>query len=172
MDILCHRGLWGKKESFQNSIESIIAAFKKGWGVEIDLRLNEKGDIYLAHDEEEDPKTYLSDLLLSKSLLSSIKEIPTMALHIKEDTDEMFKALCKIVNPTTKIIIFGLRQSSQEKYAEIFGWSKIAYELETGLIGTVRGAMNSKAGVIWLVERAWAMEAIEYIKLLDRKSVV
>lgn len=50
-NIIAHRGLWNGDKSKQNTIESIEEAFKNGFGVEIDLRLNENGDIVLGHDE-------------------------------------------------------------------------------------------------------------------------
>ncbi len=168
MEILCHRGLWKTKAS-QNKISVILDAFKKGFGVEIDLRLNRQGEIYLAHDREENPRALLSDLFQKLSLSSAFQEYPIMALHIKEDTPEMFDKLTRLVDPTNKLIIFGLSKESKEKYAEVFGWSKIAYELETGLIGSLLGASKGKEGIVWLVERGWSLGLDEYNKIKHKK---
>ena len=165
MDILCHRGLWDKKKKSQNSIKSILEAFRQGYGVEIDLRLDQKGRIYLAHDIEEKPKFFLDDLI---GYLNP--QTPTIALHIKEDKDEMLDALCKAINPISKLIIFGIiNKDSKEKYAEIFGWSRIAYELETGLIGNIKEAAKGPQGIVWIVERGWQLSKEDYDKIKHKK---
>jgi glycerophosphoryl diester phosphodiesterase len=169
MDILCHRGLWDRKKKSQNSIKSILEAFRQGYGVEIDLRLDQKGRIYLAHDIEEKPKVFFEDLMQPLDFSSEFKVLPTMALHIKEDNDKMFEVLCKTINPTNKLIIFGLSPESKIKYAEVFGWSRMAYELETGFIGNIKEAAKGPEGIVWIVERGWQLSKEDYDKIKHKK---
>jgi len=46
--ILCHRGLWNKVEE-QNTAKSFYAAFKLGFGIEIDLR-DQGSKLVISHD--------------------------------------------------------------------------------------------------------------------------
>lgn len=48
MELLCHRGLWTRPAD-QNTMGAFHAAWRRGWGVETDLR-DRDGDVVVSHD--------------------------------------------------------------------------------------------------------------------------
>lgn len=81
MRLLCHRGLWGRK-SEQNTIEALIGAVNKGYGIETDIR-DMNGALVVSHD----PPVGDAVLTLEKLLeaYSAAKHGSLLALNVKAD---------------------------------------------------------------------------------------
>lgn len=82
MEILAHRGLW-RIEEHQNSLESLILAFKSGFGIETDVR-DFNGDLVLSHDIPDAQESYPTLEALFMEYLR-IGCSSTIAINIKSD---------------------------------------------------------------------------------------
>ena len=82
--ILAHRGFWNQQRK-PNSKESLISALKNNYGIETDLRANEKGQIVISHDplEPYDEEQIEFDWLIKAQQELSPESV--LALNVKED---------------------------------------------------------------------------------------
>ncbi len=82
-NILCHRGLWSKKNN-QNSIESFKNAFSDGFSIEIDIR-DYNSKLIVSHDPPTGLDKYMSfDLVLDLYNELDCKE-QIIGINIKSD---------------------------------------------------------------------------------------
>ena len=80
MEIICHRGLWIKKEE-QNTLNSFERAFTLGFGVETDIR-DSNGELIISHDIPSGNEIKVMQLL--QAYKNSGKS-SALALNIKSD---------------------------------------------------------------------------------------
>ena len=80
-NILCHRGLWQKKDD-QNSLVSFKKAFESGFGIETDVR-DFGSNIVIAHDSPNHESSLFSDVL--GQLISYKLKWKPFAINIKAD---------------------------------------------------------------------------------------
>jgi len=167
--VIAHRGFWAGLPHTQNTFSSISSAIRKGYEVEIDLRLAKNGNIYISHDRvEEGEKFWLTDLLECYSEYPYLFD-NVYFLHVKDNPNRMRGPLKKILEKYTKIkfVIFGVNQYI-EKYVKDFGESSIAYEWETSVRGSFLGALVTKASNVWLAPTGRDF-TFESIKSLSKK---
>ena len=81
MELLAHRGVWTTRDE-RNAPHAIEAAFRRGWGVETDLR-DLAGRIAISHDGPLADHTYFLDDLLTTWRAHG--GAGTLALNIKAD---------------------------------------------------------------------------------------
>lgn len=82
MNILCHRGLWNRRDE-QNTINSLIYAHNKGFGVELDLR-DRGSQIVISHDIPSH-KSELFVSYLNELKANQYNNYTTIAINIKAD---------------------------------------------------------------------------------------
>ncbi len=82
-NILCHRGLWAKKDK-QNSFESLKKALVEGFSIETDIR-DHDSKLIISHDPPKNSDKYINfeSLLEVYSTLNCKKQI--LGLNIKSD---------------------------------------------------------------------------------------
>lgn len=81
MEILCHRGMWSRRED-GNSLGALEAALASGYGLETDIR-DRRGDVVISHDSADDRAPQLGDLL--QLYRSHADDSLTLALNVKAD---------------------------------------------------------------------------------------
>jgi hypothetical protein len=80
MEVLAHRGWWSVPTE-RNSRAAIERAFRSGFGIETDLRLD-RGDLVLSHDHPAGGEMRAEELA---DLVTGCPGPPMLALNIKED---------------------------------------------------------------------------------------
>lgn len=94
MKIIAHRGLWNKRED-GNTMESFCAAFKKGFGIETDIR-DYNGEIVVSHNIATEYSFLFEDVL---KLYNETKCNTSLAINIKADgLQKLLKDLLKKYN--------------------------------------------------------------------------
>ncbi len=79
--LLAHRGLWPHRIG-QNSPEALLAAVRKGYGIETDLR-DVDGRLVLSHDPARTDA--VGALRVLQQVIASASASPTLALNVKAD---------------------------------------------------------------------------------------
>ena len=80
MKILAHRGAWNIPEE-KNTINAISDAFRRGWGVETDIR-DYRGRLVVAHDVADENAPFFEEILCNYRELSSSS---FLAVNVKAD---------------------------------------------------------------------------------------
>ena len=80
MELLSHRGFW-KTTDQKNTKEANESSFKKGWGIETDIR-DYNGELVISHDIATN-NSYTTEFLFEQYKKAGIKS--TLALNIKAD---------------------------------------------------------------------------------------
>jgi hypothetical protein len=80
MNFISHRGLWFTPEE-KNTKQSFIESYKKGWGVEFDVR-DYKGNLVISHDIPKEGAQSFEDFLMD--YVSYGPDLP-LAINIKSD---------------------------------------------------------------------------------------
>lgn len=114
MVIFSHRGIgFGSRE---NSLEAFTGVVTRGFSVEVDLRMKDKG-IISSHDE-----TGGSGFEFS-GLLQLIKENPEVffALHIKEESQKLFQMAANSIRTFKNCFLFVTDFTQDSFIKEMFG---------------------------------------------------
>jgi hypothetical protein len=168
LEIIAHRGHWAGITALQNSLGAMYLAEVAGFSVELDLRLSKNGEILLMHDKDVKLPEKLEDGLPHIGKLSSI------FFHIKDNEFEMLDKLTELFKKYNALNIrfFGLSEKAKKAYAKVFGWEKIMYELETGVKGTIKEAIESNSDIVWYAPNKTYLNSSEIGSLIKAKKIV
>lgn len=167
MVIFSHRGIgFGGKE---NSLEAISSAVKKGFSVEIDLRLKDN-NIILSHDEVKDT----GEPTEFGRLLKLIKENAKIffALHLKEDSQDLFEEAADSIRTFQNCFIFATDFKQDNLILNIskrIGKEKIALYATDKNIDL---GLADKAGYFWLDEtKGKIYNSLDYFLSFGKKVI-
>ena len=153
LEIFGHRAMFN---GIENSIESIPHYKKLGFGIELDLRLNDNKQVYVSHDPTN--KGDLFEEICKKYGNSEIK----MALHIKES-----ETICPVIEILKKYSItdYFLFDTKNFEYDKLIDITKIAAYIN-------KKPENIKEIIFWCDEIQDKWYSKEIIKNLHEKNKI
>ena len=173
--VFAHRTHWSGLDEVQNTLEGMGMGIAGNFNMEIDVRfahieakepatgkIIRKTTPFLSHDKmdaKENP--FPLEIMFAKFEKEFLGRNITLALHLKEgwENAECLKEMQTILNlfHIKKFFFFGFETEAQKEiWAKIFGWDKVAFEIETtgeeSPMPKFKEALTSQSKVIWVAE--------------------